>query len=99
MHPNDTHAELPGSLVEVTFNLTCNLFKRGNVYDTNFFADIDRVIILAHAGYAAALTQKRTEADDKGEGTSRSAGDASNKRGRDDDGDDVSPLPKIARLD
>lgn len=71
MHPNKFYAKAAGSLVEVTFTLTCSLFKRGSIYDTNFFADINDITILAHSGYTKQLTQERVVPDDNnGEGPS-----------------------------
>lgn len=94
---------LYSSLVEATFNLTCNLFMRGNVYDTNFIADIDHIVILAYAGYAASLTQKRTDGNDKGEGPFGTSVNSSNKceceeEDKENENDNTA-LPKIARVD
>lgn len=82
-----------------------DVFKRGSIYDTNFFADINDITILAHSGYTKQLTQKRVVPDDNnGEGPSGTTNLSLIKRGRDDDNDGEDDdgdthSAKIARID
>lgn len=72
IHPDDLWDRAPGSLAKISLKITCSVFKRGATYDTNFFADVDEIHLLAADGYPKLLSQKRARDDDadKGEGTS-----------------------------